>query len=213
MNNMLSLLLNAGVIAAIFYSIILHEISHGLAASWLGDDTAQRRGRLSLNPMAHIDWFGTVILPLLLYFTAGFVFGYAKPVPINPYNFNNYKRDTGLTAVAGPITNILIAILFALLFHILGAASLLAGYIVIVIYLNLFLALFNLIPIPPLDGSKVLGIFLSDEAYFKYTAQERTGMIVFFALILISNLLHLNIFGRFIWPVVSFLMRLLGIPV
>jgi Zn-dependent protease len=205
------LLMQAGLIAVVFYSIILHEISHGMVANWLGDDTAKRRGRLSLNPIKHIDWFGTVILPLLLYFTVGFVFGYAKPVPINPYNFKSFKRDTGLTAAAGPASNILIAILFALAYHISGSQSLLGGISVPIIQINLLLALFNLIPIPPLDGSKVLGIFLSDEAYFKYTAQERTGMIVFFALILISNLFHLNLFGRFIGPILTFLMGLLGI--
>ena len=210
--NLIGLLLKVGVIAVIFYSIIIHEISHGLTAYWLGDDTAKRRGRLSLNPLSHIDWFGTVILPLILYFTAGFVFGYAKPVPINPYNFRDFKKDTGLTAVAGPLSNDLIAILFALVFHLSGSNSLLGAISVPIIQINLFLALLNMIPIPPLDGSKVLGIFLSDEAYFKYTAQERTGMIVFFALILISNMFHLDIFGRFIGPIITFLSGLLGIP-
>jgi len=210
--NLIGLLLKVGVIAVIFYSIIIHEISHGLTAYWLGDDTAKRRGRLSLNPLSHIDWFGTVILPLILYFTAGFVFGYAKPVPINPYNFRDFKKDTGLTAVAGPLSNVLIAILFALVFHLSGSNSLLGAISVPIIQINLFLALLNMIPIPPLDGSKVLGIFLSDEAYFKYTAQERTGMIVFFALILISNMFHLDIFGRFIGPIITFLSGLLGIP-
>jgi Zn-dependent protease len=210
--NLIVFALRAAMIAAIFYSIIIHEISHGLTAHWLGDDTAKRMGRLSLNPIKHIDWFGTVILPLVLYYTAGFVFGYAKPVPINPYNFNHYKRDTGLSAAAGPLSNVLIAILFAVVYHISGSGSLLGYLCVPIIQINLFLALLNMIPIPPLDGSKVLGIFLSDEAYFKYTAQERTGMIVFFAIILVSNLLKLNIFGRFIWPIISFFTGLMGIP-
>jgi Zn-dependent protease len=210
--NLIVFALRAAMIAAIFYSIIIHEISHGLTAHWLGDDTAKRMGRLSLNPIKHIDWFGTVILPLVLYYTAGFVFGYAKPVPINPYNFNHYKRDTGLSAAAGPLSNVLIAILFAVVYHISGSSSLLGYLCVPIIQINLFLALLNMIPIPPLDGSKVLGIFLSDEAYFKYTAQERTGMIVFFAIILVSNLLKLNIFGRFIWPIISFFTGLMGIP-
>lgn len=200
------------IIGVVFYSIIIHEISHGLTAYWLGDDTAKRRGRLSLNPLSHIDWFGTVILPLICYYTIGFVFGYAKPVPINPYNFKDYKKDTGLTAMAGPLSNILIAILFAIIYHISGNSSILAAMSIPIIQINLFLAMFNLIPIPPLDGSKVLGIFLSDEAYFKYTAQERTGMIVFFAILLISNMLHLDIFGRFIGPIITFLSGLLGIP-
>lgn len=211
-SNMIVFLFRAGVIVVIFYSIIIHEISHGITAYWLGDDTAKRYGRLSLNPIKHIDWFGTVILPLILYYTAGFVFGYAKPVPINPYNFNNFKRDTGLTAAAGPISNILIAILFALIYHISGSNSILGVFSIPVIQINLFLALLNMIPIPPLDGSKVLGIFLSDEAYFKYTAQERTGMIVFFAIILISNMFHLNVIGKFIFPIISFVSGLLGVP-
>ncbi|MFO7659909.1 MAG: site-2 protease family protein [Candidatus Cloacimonadaceae bacterium] len=206
-----SFLFNAAVIAAIFYSIIIHEMSHGIAAFWLGDDTAKRMGRISLNPMRHIDWFGTVIMPLILYFTAGFVFGYAKPVPINPYNFKNFKRDTGISAAAGPLSNILIAILFAILYHISGSNSILYYLSIPIIQINLFLALLNLIPIPPLDGSKVLGIFLSDEAYFRYTAQERYGMIFLFGLILISNMFHLNIFGRFIFPIITFAMKLLGI--
>jgi Zn-dependent protease len=208
---MIPLLFKIGIIAVIFYSIIIHEVSHGLSAYWLGDDTAKRRGRLSMNPLSHIDWFGTVILPLILFYTAGFVFGYAKPVPINPYNFRNYKRDTGLTAAAGPLSNILIAIAFALVYHLGGAGSLISSLSVPIIQINLFLAAFNLIPIPPLDGSKVLGIVLSDEAYYKYTMQERTGMIVFLALILLSNMFHLDIFGRFISPIIVFLMSLLGV--
>jgi Zn-dependent protease len=209
---MMNIVVKVIFFGAIFYSIILHEISHGLTANWLGDDTAKRRGRLSLNPLKHIDWFGTVILPLVFYYTAGFVFGYAKPVPINPYNFQNYKRDTGLTAIAGPLTNILIAILFALFYHLGGPGSLLGMLSVPLVQINLFLALFNLIPFPPLDGSKVLGIFLSDEAYFKFTAQERTGMIIFIAIILVFNMFHLDIFGRFIFPILGFFCNLLGIP-
>jgi len=211
-DRMILLLFRIGVIAVVFYSIIIHEISHGMTAYWLGDDTAKRRGRLSLNPLSHIDWFGTVILPLILYFTAGFVFGYAKPVPINPYNFNNYKRDTGLTALAGPASNILIALLFAIIFHLSGAGSFISYMCVSVIQINLFLALLNLIPLPPLDGSKVVGMFLSDEAYFRYTAQERTGLIVLFGVILFSNLFGLNILGRTLVPIIQFMTNLMGIP-
>ncbi len=198
------------VVGIVLYSIILHEISHGMVSFWLGDDTAKRMGRLSLNPMKHIDWFGTVILPLLMFFTARVVFGYAKPVPINPYNYRDIKRDTGLSALAGPGTNILIAIIFALVFHMSAGNPFIIPICIYAVFFNLLLAFFNLIPIPPLDGSKVLGMFLPDEAYVKWMAQERRGMIVLFAAIIISSLLRLNIVGRVILPPILFVMRLLG---
>lgn len=199
------------IIGIVFYCIILHEVSHALVARWLGDDTASRRGRLSLNPLKHIDWFGTVILPLVLYYSAGFIWGYAKPVPINPYNFRNYKRDMGLSALAGPVTNILIGLAFAVLFHLATGFVLLQDIIRVVVYLNFLLAFFNLIPIPPLDGSKVLGMALGDEAYMRWTAQERTGMIVLFVLVIGSNMLGLNFFGSLVLPPVRALMGLLGL--
>ncbi|MDD2332579.1 MAG: site-2 protease family protein, partial [Candidatus Cloacimonetes bacterium] len=204
MNTDLSLVLakylsNALIFGLVFYSIIIHEISHAFAAQLLGDDSAQRAGRLSLNPLKHIDLFGTVILPLLLWFTAKIVYGYAKPVPFNPYNFKNFKRDSGLVALAGPLSNCLIAVLFALIFH-LSANSLVLNICFYVIFMNLLLAFFNLIPFPPLDGSKVLGIFLSDSAYLKWTMQERKGMVILFVVILASNFLRLNLIGSLILP-------------
>ena len=202
--------MNAAIIAIVFYSIIIHEISHAYAAYALGDDSAKRAGRLSLNPLKHIDIFGTVILPLILYFSAGFIYGYAKPVPFNPYNFRDYKRDSGLTALAGPVSNILIAILMAIIFHL--STPIVQHVLYYVIFLNLLLAFFNLIPFPPLDGSKVLGMVLTDEAYVKWTAQERKGMIYLFAVIIISNLLGLNLISRIVLPPVQFVMKLLGLP-
>lgn len=210
--NIQSLISNAAIILMVFYSIIIHEVSHAFAAFALGDDSAQRAGRLSFNPKKHIDPFGTVILPLILYFSAGFIYGYAKPVPFNPYNFRNLKRDSGLTALAGPASNILIAIVLSVIFHLMGSMPVLQHVLWYVIFLNLLLAFFNLIPVPPLDGSKVLGIFLTDEAYFKWTAQERKGMIYLFAFIIISNLLGLNLISKIVLPPVTFVMRLLGLP-
>lgn len=204
-------LLQAGILAVVFYSIIIHEISHAWVASWLGDDTAKRQGRLSLNPLKHIDIFGTVVLPLLLYFSAGFVFGYAKPVPINPYNFRDYKRDSGLTALAGPISNICIAVLFTLLYHLGSGLAIIPQLALMVVYLNLLLAFFNLIPVPPLDGSKVLGIFLSDRAYYQWTLQEKKGMIILFAVLIVSNLFGLNLVGRLIMPLIRSIMQAWGL--
>ncbi len=206
------LITNAAIIVVVFYSIIIHEVSHAFAAYALGDDSAKRAGRLSFNPVRHIDWFGTVILPLILYFSAGFIWGYAKPVPFNPYNFRNLKRDSGLTALAGPVSNILIAIGMAVIYHLSSASPLIQYISIYVIFLNLLLAFFNLIPVPPLDGSKVLGMFLSDEAYWKWTAQERKGMIYLFVIIIASNLLGLNLVGRIVLPPVRAFMGLLGIP-
>ncbi|HPV14780.1 MAG TPA: site-2 protease family protein [Candidatus Cloacimonadota bacterium] len=203
--------IKAVMIVIVFYSIILHEISHAVVAKWLGDDTAKRQGRLSLNPFKHIDIFGTVILPLLTYFTLGFIWGYAKPVPINPYNFKNPKRDMGLSAAAGPLSNILIGIVFALLFHLSTGSYIVSQICWNVIYLNFLLAFFNLIPVPPLDGSKVLGMFMTDEAYLKWTYQERKGMMILFIIIVASNIMGLNIIGRVVIPPVRFMMRLLGV--
>ena len=143
-------------------SVILHEVAHGYMADWLGDPTARLAGRLTLNPMSHIDPIGTILLPLILIFTNSPVrIGYAKPVPYNPYNLPG-KYDETLVAFAGPATNIALALVFGLAIRFAGAAlspSMDVAFAIIV-YINMLLALFNLIPIPPLDGSKVLsGIF------------------------------------------------------
>jgi Zn-dependent protease len=182
-------------------------------AYWLGDDSAKRAGRLTLNPLKHIDWFGTVILPLFLYLTCGFIYGYAKPVPFNPYNFKNLKRDSGLTGLAGPLSNFLVAIFFALIFHLCGFSVVIKYICFFVIYLNLLLAFFNLIPVPPLDGSKVIGMFLTDQAYYKWTMQERKGMMYLFAFIIITTLLGWNIIGKIIIPPVNFVMQIMGVRI
>lgn len=203
--------LTAITILIVFYSIILHEVSHALVSLWLGDDTAKRAGRLSLNPLKHIDWFGTVLLPLIMYFTAGVIWGYAKPVPLNPYNYKNIKQGIGLSAMAGPLSNILIAIVFALIYHLSLNNQLLASICQMVVFFNLLLAFFNLIPIPPLDGSKVLGMVLPDDAYWRWMAQERMGMYVIFGVLIVSRLLNLNIIGKIIMPPINLAMGLLGV--
>ncbi len=200
------------MILVVFYSIIIHELSHAVVSNWLGDDTAKRAGRISLNPLKHIDWFGTVLLPLLMYFTAGVIWGYAKPVPLNPYNYKNIKQGIGLSALAGPLSNILIAIVFALVYQLSSSGELLPYISANVVFFNLLLAFFNLIPIPPLDGSKVLGMLLPDDAYWRWMAHERMGMYVIFGVLIISRLMNLNILGKIIMPPIMLGMKLLGVP-
>lgn len=145
----------------IVLSATFHEYAHGLAAFSLGDDTAKQAGRLTLNPLAHVDLWGTVLVPLLFILTAGSFIGWAKPVPYNPLNLIDKKYGSLKVAIAGPAANIGIAVIFGLLVRF-GANTFLAPYgvlvqlIAFIAYVNIFLALFNLIPVPPLDGSKVL---------------------------------------------------------
>ena len=172
-------------------SVILHEVAHGYMANWLGDPTARLAGRLTLNPLVHIDLTGSIILPALLVFThSPLLIGYAKPVPYNPYNLPG-KYDEGLVAGAGPATNILLALLFAALIRFGGVSmtpEMLSAFSTIV-YINMLLALFNLIPIPPLDGSKVLSAFLPGglgRAYDSFRASfERIGVLTGTLLILV----------------------------
>lgn len=211
------------IVPIVLMSIIIHEISHGYIALLLGDDTAKRYGRLSFNPIKHIDPYGTVLLPILLLLITrgGLVFGYAKPVPINPYNFKDVKRDTGLTALAGPASNFIIAIFFAILIRILvifpydplafsgDLLVFLVRAFIMVVFFNLLLGCFNLIPFPPLDGSKILGIFLPDHIYYPYMRWERKGMIVFMGIIVLSYLFGWNLIGRILLPPINLLMQLL----
>ena len=176
----LSILL--GVIPSLL-CITLHELSHGLVAYWLGDDTAKSRGRLTLNPIKHLDPVGLLMMLV-------FHVGWAKPVPVNMYKFKNPKRGMAVTALAGPGSNLLIALVFMLLY---GAAyvplgmSAVGSYFLQMIQLtaimSIGLAVFNLIPIPPLDGSKVLFSLLRDEDYYKLMRYERYGGIIMLVLV------------------------------
>jgi Zn-dependent protease len=146
------------VLAVIVPSIILHEVAHGVAALRFGDDTAKRAGRLTLNPVAHIDPFGTVLLPALLAFTTGSAFGYAKPVPVNPSRMRR-PRDHGLlVSLAGPATNVVLALLAALVYRVLtqSTSPTVVDFVVRFGVINVILAAFNLLPIPPLDGSAMI---------------------------------------------------------
>lgn len=147
-------------IAILIMSVVIHEVAHGYAALWLGDVTAKYAGRLTLNPIKHIDPFGSVILPVIMALLPGnFIFGWAKPVPYNPYNLRNQRWGELIVAIAGPASNILVAIFFGLLIRfseIFQASSAFIEISYMVVMINLILAVFNMMPIPPLDGSKVL---------------------------------------------------------
>ncbi len=147
------------VLLILFFSIVIHEIAHGSMALVLGDTTAKREGRLTLNPLKHIDLFGTIILPLLLLLAQGPVFGWAKPVPVNPYNFKDQKWGMLKVSLAGPAANFLVAVFFGLLLRFVNLPdSLVIPFSLIAIY-NFLWALFNLLPIPPLDGSHIIFSF------------------------------------------------------
>lgn len=167
--------------------IMVHEISHGLAAYALGDHTAKDQGRLSLNPLRHIDWIGLAMLLL-------FHFGWAKPVQVDIRRFRHPKRDMAITALAGPASNFVLAIVLLLLYGLLyssctgsTAGSWVLALLNTTVYLSIALGLFNLIPFPPLDGSKILFSLLPDRMYIRFMMLERYGMIVLIVLVLLVN--------------------------
>jgi Zn-dependent protease len=209
----------------LLFSAVLHEVAHGYEAERLGDDTARRAGRLTLNPLAHLDPFMSFLMPVVLFLTTGFFFAGAKPVPYNPNNLKNPRTGAVKVALAGPITNLLIALVFGVLSIILpvaGAAkdalfNAIAGggtpmftgtfdgmyfFFLIVVYINVLLGIFNLVPIPPLDGSKLLFLILPPTpATYKFMYfMERWGLIL---------VLIFVFFGfQIIFPVINFFFAL-----
>jgi Zn-dependent protease len=202
-------------------SVILHEVAHGWIAEKLGDPTARNAGRLTLNPIPHIDLYWTIILPILLYISTGgrFVLGGAKPVPINPYNFKNPRKDMALSSLAGPCANLIIAISCAAIVrlilpilngilppHIWDPMALpLKLMFLFGAFISTALAVFNLIPIPPLDGSRIAYWLLPDRIAAVYYRLERFGIIIVFALFAFGLL------GAVLWPIIiTVLYFLLG---
>jgi Zn-dependent protease len=191
-------------IAILIMSIVIHEVSHGFMAEHFGDNTARNAGRLTMNPLKHLDLFGSILLPAVLILSkAGFIFGWAKPVPYNPNNLSNRKWGTVWVAAAGILANFFIAIVFGLIIRLASGFTLPSGFYFItsaIVIVNLALGIFNLVPIPPLDGSKILFSFLPERAFSFILAYEQYSLILL--------LVFIVFFSDYLYPILTFLFRL-----
>ena len=192
--------------AFLLIAMTVHEFAHGLAAYKLGDSTAKLSGRLTLNPLAHIDPFWTLLLPLVLFLSSGghFVFGAAKPVPINYFSLKNPKRDIIWIGLSGPLANLILAVIIAQILKFIPLPAIASYLLLNLVMINVVLAIFNLIPIPPLDGSRVLMGLLPAQLSEQYAQLERYGFILLFAFI------WLGVFDRVLWPLVGVVIRFIG---
>ena len=206
------------LILPLILAVTLHEVAHGYAALKMGDHTARLAGRLTLNPLKHLDLFGSFLLPLVLKLTGSpFIFGYAKPVPVNYHNFREYRKGTLWVSAAGVLANIILALISAALFQLLAATEaswtqsqyalpfvFLLQLLYYSVIINCILALFNLIPIPPLDGSRILAMLLPAPLRVHFARLERFGMIIILVLLMTGPLWRLMDF--FLKPMLDFLL-------
>ncbi|OHA91644.1 MAG: hypothetical protein A2758_00875 [Candidatus Zambryskibacteria bacterium RIFCSPHIGHO2_01_FULL_49_18] len=192
-------------IAVLIMSVVIHEVSHGYAASALGDQTARWEGRLTLNPFKHLDPIGSFVVPAIAYMTAGFIFGWARPVPYNPYNLRPGRWSEAIVAAAGPLSNIALALIFGFLLRsgiTLGFAS--EAFIqitAVVVLINIVLAVFNLIPIAPLDGSKILFALFPENAVSFRNFFERYGLILI--------LFFIFFLWQYLFPIINLIFRVI----
>ena len=200
--------LTIALIIGLVVSIVLHEVGHAYAANWLGDPTARLEGRLSVNPLVHIDPVMSVLVPGFLILSGSpFLFGAAKPVPYNPYNFRNQKWGEAIVAAAGPAVNILLALIFAVVVQVGAGTSLSETFLYLaaqLVVMNLFLAFFNLVPIPPLDGSKILPRLLPFSLRMQYEGFRRFmeqnvflafGLVIFLFVVVLGDPLYHFVFS------------------
>lgn len=190
-------------IVILIMSVVIHEVSHGFMAEHFGDDTARNAGRLTLNPLKHLDLFGSILLPAVLVLTGShFLFGWAKPVPYNPNNLSNRKWGTIAVASAGILANLFIAILFGIIIRVSSSFGLPTNFYFItsvIVMVNLALAIFNLVPIPPLDGSKILFSFLPESAFNFILMYEQYSLILL--------LVFVVFFSDYLYPILTFLFH------
>ncbi|MCK5332607.1 site-2 protease family protein [Candidatus Parcubacteria bacterium] len=190
----------------LLFSAVIHEFAHGWMANYLGDPTAKYMGRLTLNPIAHIDPLGSILVPLFLIISNfGFIFAWAKPVPYNPYNLRDKKNGEMFVALAGPVSNLIIAFIFGAIIRIMIFQNIDSGMISFfsfIVYLNIILALFNLMPIPPLDGSKILFHFMPYSMQGTKEFLEKNGMILLLVFIIFGG------FSLILWPILELLFAL-----